>query len=198
VRYATETRVLPLAAPALLIAATLQLSGCDRLIQARGTPDGAGAVVSESAAPDSPLLHFFRTGPIEVGSTRAEITAQLGEPDSVVAVAVLNRHDPETTDSIFTLFYPGLAANVYRADYDGKELLAALAIEDDRYLQPHSPIHLGTSGAAVRAALGEPDESDQEFLLYICDECLVAGHESIRFLLAQGAVRRIELHYWID
>jgi hypothetical protein len=152
----------------------------------------------QPAVTDSGIALFFMAGPVDVGSTRAGLAAALGRPDSVAVTVMANRHDPAVTDSLFTLHYDGLVATVHRAGYDGRELLTGLTVLSDRYLQPDSPVRLGDSASAVRLALGEPDESDADTLIYLCDECLAAGYEAVRFHLVGDAVRRIEVHYWLD
>jgi hypothetical protein len=151
-----------------------------------------------SSATDSGIALFFMAGPVDVGSTRDGLAAALGQPDSVAMTVLANRHDPAVTDSVFTLHYDGLIATVHRAGYDGRELLTGLTVLSDRFLQPDTPVRLGASASAVRLALGEPDESDADALVYLCDECLAAGYEAVRFHLVGDVVRRIEVHYWLD
>jgi hypothetical protein len=102
------------------------------------------------------------------------------------------------TDSLFTLYWDGLVAEVHRAGYDGKEILSGLTILDPRFLRPESPVRPGTAVADVIAALGEPDEMGPDRLLYVCEECLAAGYELAHFVVARDTVRRIELRYWVD
>jgi hypothetical protein len=176
-----------------LLVLLVLLAGCER-----------GAPVEEpSAAPlhvpsDSGVDAFFARGPMVLGPSRAELTAQLGEPDSVAVRTVENRHDPAATDSIVTFYYDGLAAEIHVAGYDGKEILSALLIGDSRYLQAGTPVRLGDSEASVRAALGDPDEAGESHLEYMCDDCLAAGQETTRFVLEQGVVTRIEVRYWVE
>jgi hypothetical protein len=151
-----------------------------------------------SAVTDSGIALFFVAGPVDVGSTRDGLATALGQPDSVAVTVLANRHDPAVTDSVFTLHYDGLIATVHRAGYDGRELLTGLTVLSDRFLEPDTPVRLGASASAVRLALGEPDESDAGTLVYLCDECLAAGYEAVRFHLVGDAVRRIEVHYWLD
>lgn len=168
-------------------------AACER----RGSAVPTGGV-AHPAAVESGIAAFFNNGPVPIGSTRDELTLQLGEPDSTVARTVTNRHDPSMTDSVLTLFHDGLVAEIHRAGYDGKEMLSSLVILDDRYLRPESPVRIGSGAAAVQAAFGEPDDHEADTLLYMCDECLVAGHETVRFVLDGAAVRRIEIGFWVD
>ncbi|CAN5715864.1 hypothetical protein BH23GEM9_BH23GEM9_35730 [soil metagenome] len=177
-----------------LLPAVLAVPGCNRPVP----PSGDAASVAPPLGEESEVARFFRLGPPQTGSSRAAIMSTLGEPDSVESVTVANRHDPSVTDSIFTLHYDGISAVVYRAGYDGKEILVALDITDARHLQASAPVRIGTTSEDVVATLGEPSGSSAEHLEYTCEECLISGHETVRFLLHRGAVSRIEVRYWID
>jgi hypothetical protein len=147
---------------------------------------------------DSGVGRFFATGPLELGTSRSQLAAAVGQPDSVRGIAFPNRHDPEVTDSLFTLYWDGLVAEVHRAGYDGKEILSQLTILHPRFLRPESPVRPGTVVADVLAALGEPDEMGPDRMLYVCAECLAAGYELAHFVVVRDTVRRIELRYWVD
>jgi hypothetical protein len=179
----------------MLMLALPIFAACER---ATTRAPAAEHVSPRDAAAQDGVAAFFEGGPMQPGGTRAELAAALGPPDSVHSRAVPNRHDATVTDSIVTLFHDGLVAEFHFAGYDGKEILAALQISDDRYLRPDSPVRLGEDEAAVRAALGEPDVADIDFLEYTCEGCLVAGHEAVVFVLERGAVRRIDLRCWVD
>jgi hypothetical protein len=168
-------------------------AGCDR-----GAPAGDPPVAPLHVPSDSGVDAFFARGPMVLGPSRAELTAQLGEPDSVAVRTVENRHDPAATDSIVTFYYDGLTAEIHVAGYDGKEILSALVIGNSRYLQAGTPVQLGDSEASVRAALGDPDEAGESHLDYMCDDCLAAGQETTRFVLDRGVVTRIEVRYWVE
>ncbi|HSJ10212.1 MAG TPA: hypothetical protein VK928_09870 [Longimicrobiales bacterium] len=163
-------------------------------------PDDASHVLTPppTAAGDSALAGFIDNALELPGRTRAELAARLGEPDSTSARTVENRHDPSVTDSVLTLHYPGLVAEIYRAGYDGKEILASVEVSDAVHLRPMVDAGIGTSADAVRAALGEPATATATLLEYVCDECLVSGHETVRFTLEEGIVRRIHIQYWVD
>jgi hypothetical protein len=176
----------------VVLLCVLLTTGCDR-------PQDADPPATPLHVPsDSGIDAFFARGPMEVGPSRAELVAQLGEPDSVSMRTVQNRHDPSVTDTIVKYYFGGLTAEIHVAGYDGKEILAALDIADDRYLRADSPVRLGDTGDAVRATLGEPDESGESYLEYHCEDCLAAGQETTRFVLTGGLVTRIEVRYWVD
>jgi hypothetical protein len=183
------------AAPAAALAAVLlPAAACRR-------PDPPPEPAAEALwAPDEDtgVGAFFAAGPLELGTSRAELVAAVGEPDSVRGEALPNRHDPAVTDSLFTLYWDGLEAQVHRAGYDGKEILGQLTILHPRFMRPESPVRPGTAVADVLDALGEPDELGPDRMLYLCDDCLAGGYELARFVVARDTVRRIELRYWVD
>jgi len=159
--------------------------------------DGRSAEeVPESA--ETPVEAFFRYGPVTLGETSAAVRAALGQPDSVVTAPVPNRHDPAVTDSLSTLYYRGLRAEFFRAGYDGRELLSALDIFDDRYLRPDSPLRMGMAEAEVRLALGEPSTAAGGVLGYVCSSCDAAGNDVLELRLLRGQLQRITLRYWLD
>lgn len=147
---------------------------------------------------DSALAAFLTDGIVHPGRSREQILARLGAADSVSARTVENRHDPSVTDSVLTLHHDGVIIEIYRAGYDGKEILGSLQIRSDAHLQQSSGIRIGSPAADVRALLGEPTTASATELVYECDECLVTGHETLRFVLEQGNVRTIHVQYWID
>jgi hypothetical protein len=176
----------------MVLLCMLLTAGCERPRDAE--PPAARLHVPS----DSGIDAFFARGPVEVAPSRAGLVAQLGEPDSVSMRTVQNRHDPSATDTIATYYFAGLTAEIHVAGYDGKEILAALYIADDRYLRADSPVRLRDTAEAVRGVLGEPDESGESYLEYHCDDCLAAGQETTRFVLTGGVVTRIEVRYWVD
>jgi hypothetical protein len=180
----------------LLAAALLACSGAGD----DAAPDEASdaLVPPPTAADDSALAGFIDSALVQPGRTRAELTAALGEPDSTSARTVENRHDPSVTDSVLTLHYPGLVAEIYRAGYDGKEILASIEVSDAAHVRAAGNAGLGATADAVRATLGEPATATDTLLEYVCDACLVSGHETVRFILGQGTVRRIHIRYWVD
>jgi len=162
----------------------------------RGSRQEGEDVARQSA--ETPVEAFFRYGPVTLGSTRAALRSALGAPDSVAARAAANPHDPAVTDSVVALYYPGLRAEFYRAGYDGKELLSELAIADDRYLRPESPLRIGMAEDEIRLVLGQPSGVAGGVLSFPCTTCNAAGYDILELQLANGQLRRITLHYWID
>lgn len=159
--------------------------------------EGAGGDGDEQSA-DTPVEAVFRYGPVPIGQTLAEIRNALGPPDSAAVRAVTNRHDGSVTDSVFTVHYAGLSAEVYRATFDGKELLSSVVITSDDRLRADSPLRLGMSEDELRLLLGEPTAAAGGVLSYACTSCNAAGYDFLELLLARGQLRRITLRYWIN
>jgi hypothetical protein len=181
---------------ALLLVAAASTSGCDGAPGDDMTPNAG--VAPPALSMDGGLAAFLQDGPIDVGSSRSTVLERLGEPDSLVARAVANRHDPTVTDSVFELYYDGLTAELYRAGYDGKEMLTGIVISDARFMTPLASVRPGSPAADLLAELGEPTESDAGVLRYLCDACLVSGHETVDFTIAGGSIRAIRIQYWIE
>jgi len=169
----------------------LALSACGR-----GSREQDEDVSQQSA--ETPVEAVFRYGPVKLGRTRAELRRVLGAADSVVTTPVVNRHDPAVTDSVLVVHYPQLAIELYRASYDGRELLAGVRIADDRYLRPESPLRLGMTENEVRLLLGEPTSAGDGVLRYACTSCNAAGYDVLELQLADGLLQLITLRYWID
>lgn len=178
---------------AVVLAASVATVACDREAVEEEPPAAPLHV-----AADSGIAAFLAHGPVELGQTREALRGQFGEPDSATARTTENRHDPTVTDTVATLYWPGLTAEVHVAGYDGKEILSSLVLADERFLQSSSPVRLGDPADAVRAEFGEPDGAGDDYLEYICDDCLAAGHEAVRFVLTRAVVSRVEIRYWVE
>lgn len=174
---------------ALLI--LLLLAGCNR-----GAQQAADGVSQQEA--DTPVEAFFRFGPVEMGRSRESVRRALGAADSTAASVVANRHDASVNDSVFTLHYGGLAVEIYRASYDGKELLTSLRITDNRFLRPESPLRIGMSRDDILLVLGDAEREEDGDLFYTCMSCGIAGYDALELRLEQGSLREILLQYWID
>lgn len=180
------TRTLPLALLALLAV------GCSPSAQRPPESD----IQHQLAA--TPVEAFFLYGPVELGTSRAQLRERLGEPDSVSQRVLPNPHDPAVIDTVFTVHHPGLEVEIYRASFDGRELLAALAIGDDRWLRAESPLRLGMSPADIRLALGEPEHEEDGDLFFTCTTCTVGGQDGLELRVDGGRLSRIRVQYWID
>lgn len=175
----------------LLMLALLACSACMRE-RAETDPDISGQ------AAESGVEAFLRFGIADIGTTRAELRARLGEPDSVRRGAVANLHDPAVMDSVVTLHYPGVSAEIYVASFDRRELLASLVLSDDRHLRGESPLRMGMPVDEILLALGEPVRRTDSLLSYECTTCGLGANDTLELHVAGGALRRIEVQYWID
>jgi hypothetical protein len=180
------TRTLPLALLALFA------FGCSR--SAHNPP--ASDVEHQLAG--TPVEAFFLYGPVELATSRAQLRERLGAPDSVLQRVLPNPHDPGVIDTVFTVHHPGLAVEIYRASFDGRELLASLSIADDRWLRAESPLRLGMSRDAIRLALGEPEHEEDGDLFFTCTTCTVGGQDGLELRMDGGRLSRIRVQYWID
>ena len=188
--------MIPHRTAALLLLTLVGVSACDRA-PAEEMPPTSGVVPPELSM-DSGLAAFLHEGPIDLGSSRTSVVAQLGEPDSLVARTVANRHDPSVMDSVFELHYDGLTAELHRAGYDGKEMLTGVVISDARFVTPAATVRPGTPEAELLSEFGDPTDRGGDRLRYVCDACLVSGHETVDFTVAGGVVRTIRIQYWIE
>lgn len=175
--------------PGALLILLVAVGGCRR-------PEPEPDVSQQAAA--TPVEAFFRYGMVEIAATRAALAEALGTPDSTSFRTVTNAHDASVTDTIFTIHYPGLAVELYRATFDGRELIAAMHIADNRWLRPESPLQLGMTREQVRLALGEPERDEDGDLFYTCASCNLDGQDSLELLMERGTLQRIIVHYWLD
>lgn len=89
---------------------------------------------------------------------------RLGEPRSVEAEPVENRHVPGQIDTLRTLTWEGLAVQVY-AVADGKELLQEIRVTGPGY-ETAEGLSVGSSRSAVREALGAPIRTEGDTVTY--------------------------------
>jgi hypothetical protein len=159
--------------------------------QADTTADTIGAAASGAET-------FFRYGLIDLGHTREELQAKLGAPDSVSSRPFQNRHDKTQTDSVLTIHYPGLAAEIYRVSANGKELTVSVRVSDNRYIEPTAPVRIGMSQADVRTLMGAADDSSGGVLSYACATCTALGNERIEVRLSGSRVAAVTVFHSID
>jgi hypothetical protein len=86
--------------------------------------------------------------------TRAGLANRLGAADRVELVTQPNRHVEGVTDSLFTIYYPGLVAGVHKPG-GGEDLVSHVALTDTRYVA-FPRIGIGAQQDSVMAALGPP------------------------------------------
>ena len=140
---------------------------------------------------------YIREGAIAAGLDRAGVIARFGEPDSVVRIAVPNRHDPAVTDSVVTLEYAGARYVFYVVTAGGGyDILDGAEVESNEHLR-HTAPGIGTPEASLRAWFGEHGVERERELEYDCASCEVP--QPVTFELdADDRVRRIRFDYYVD
>jgi hypothetical protein len=180
-------------AQALAAAFMLAGAGCNRT-----APPPVDAAADSLGAAASGAETFFRYGLVQTGGTRAALQAKLGDPDSITARPVQNRHDSTQTDSVLVAHYPGLAVEIYRVTNGGRELTSSVRITDNRYIEASSPIRIGLTQDDIANVMGPPTERTGETLVYACPTCTELGNERIEVTLADGRIAAITIFYSID
>ncbi|MGH7444069.1 MAG: hypothetical protein ACREKM_04295, partial [Longimicrobiales bacterium] len=157
-------------------------------MQAGGLPQVAGATAAAR-------LQQYAEGALGLESvTRAGLQERFGPPDSAHSKPTPNRHIPGQTDSIVTVYYPGLAVELYRTD-PGTEFVQRADVSTDRWL--HFGPGIGAPAAVMTGALGEPSEQTDSTLVFRCTACSPVN-EPITFFLADGRVHRVRFAYYVD
>ena len=152
-------------------------------------PDATGGAPA-SALPEG--CQGLERSLLQTAPTRAELRARFGEPDSIAAVTVPNRHVEGVTDTLFTVHYPALIVSIHTPG-GGDDLPSSVQVDDNRYVA-FPRIGIGAAADSVIAALGEPTRRDPDGLVYDCGEV----EQPVRFELADGRVRRIAIAYYVD
>jgi len=117
-----------------------------------------------------------------------DIIQKLGKPKTVKTTKTANKHDPSAEDTIRTLSYPGLVAEVYQARKFKKDLIVRL-IMTKRSPELKLPVTLGASRDFVISRLGEPSQDKGDTVIYSDD-----GRDlDIQF--KDSKVSRIEWYY---
>jgi hypothetical protein len=163
------------------------------------TPDEARRAVQDEPEDESRRLALpdgcegLEDQILVVQPTRAALHARFGAPDSVIGEAQPNRHVEGVTDSIFTVYYPGLVVNLHMPG-GGTDLTVHVDVEHNRYLA-FPRIGIGAAADSVMAALGPPTQREPATLIYDCGE---AVEQPVRFALSDNRVRRILVDYYVD
>jgi hypothetical protein len=195
---------------ALIFGFTL-LAGCapDADREAVPVDGGPGAVeeVAETSARDRagvPELPgetarerckaFYEEGLAVAARTRSELREELGEPGAIEGETEPNRHDPARMDSLWTVRYDGLAAEIRTAG--GNDLLERMTVTDSRHLRYREPA-IGTTEDAVTAILGDPDREADGDPQYLCAPEPMPDMP-ITFRIAGGRVAVVVWEYYVD
>jgi hypothetical protein len=154
--------------------------------------DGGDTPAAEAAALPDREEFVTRGLGIDAG-TRESLRAALGEPDSLGAEVLPNRHVPGVMDTIYTVIHSDLTARIHHPG-GGGDLLSSVEVSANRHLR--YPV-IGLDVARIDAAFGRPDEASDSSLTYSCTSC-VAGDDPVQLLFAEGKVRRVRFNYYVD
>lgn len=128
-----------------------------------------------------------------IGETVAEVTSNLGNPESFKTEKVKNRHNPEQIDEINELFYDGLYIKIYKVTETNKEFITDLSVTNDRYHMKWG-LNVGSSNDEVKNILGSPSEEKHNVFIYRTDE----APSHVSFYFRNGTVYRIDWSFYID
>jgi hypothetical protein len=84
-----------------------------------------------------------------------ELLRELGPPQRVATEARANAYQPDQTDTLRTLVYPGLRALVYDVSGSPKTFLIRLSLLTKRYATPEG-LRVGDTGERALRVLGSP------------------------------------------
>ncbi|HUG38977.1 MAG TPA: hypothetical protein VMM12_00745 [Longimicrobiales bacterium] len=179
--------------PAVLAALPACAPGPPPVDQAPGGDSTADSVEAAWASVQGLSCEGLAWRILKVDPTRAELAAEFGRPDSIVATTEPNRHVRGQLDSLFTVHYPGLMS-ILRKPEGGRDMVDHAVVTANRFLA-HPQIGIDAPAARVIQALGEPTRRSPAALVYECGD---GAEEPVTFHLAGGAVSRIEIDFYLD
>lgn len=172
-----------------------KLSNADEALPSATVNPGAGGQQVRALTADSLRDDLVENG-LLVPDTHVAAVSKLGQPDSAHTRPEQNPHDQSRTDSIISLYYPGLHLEYHLISEGGKEILTTAEVSDNRYLK-YPDLGIGASGSRIVSALGEPDERSDNKFEYRCSRCL--GYESpLYFHLVDNVVKSLEYRFPLD
>jgi hypothetical protein len=139
--------------------------------------------------------HFALHGLKYVGWNRNDMRQQLGEPDSIVAELVANKHDATRTDTVFHVYYPNVYAEFYFVTEDGKEIVTEIKVSDNQHLND-AGVRIGDPWEKVRSFLGPPN-GDESTNMYLCETCEDAD-DPLYVVVENGVVVAIRFTFYLD
>jgi hypothetical protein len=125
--------------------------------------------------------------------SRAGLRAAGGAPAQVEAATEPNRHVPGAIDSLFTVRYRDLVADL-RTPSGGRDMAERVVVTGSRWVR-HDGLGIGAPAAQVTAILGEPTARRPDALVY---DCGMHTEQPVTFQLAGNVVERIEIDYYVD
>lgn len=147
-----------------------------------------------SATAEERLREYAEGAVVLEDPTPSGLRSEFGAPDSTHARPTPNRHIPGQTDSIVTVYYPGLTVEAYRTA-DARELVQRVDVLANRWLRRAPGI--GAGREEVGGALGAPTEQSDSTLAYLCMQCGPV-EEPITFFFADDRVRRVRFAFYVD
>ncbi len=175
-------------------------------------PDAGGAATSDAGepadAPPSPTDTASEPSPTrsrELASltcddlesqilprepTRRTLRDAFGEPDETSVTTEPNRHDPQVTDSLFTLTWPGSEFRVRKAT--GDDFPVRAEISEPGVMEPDL---IGVDTARVVEVLGQPRRRSDGELVY---DCGMGASEPVTLYVEDGAVTGVRVSYYVD
>ncbi|MGH7449540.1 MAG: hypothetical protein ACRELT_18335 [Longimicrobiales bacterium] len=153
---------------------------------------GSGVTIDGSAAVPAGCDDLHNTI-LKATPTRQTFGAAFGSPDSMIRSVEPNRHVPGALDSLFTVYYPGLAMSI-RTPEAARDMATHVHIESNRYLA-YPGIGIGTTPERLVDFLGDPSERDQEALTWDCSEHV---EQPVTFRIVGGRVHAIDITYYVD
>lgn len=137
---------------------------------------------------------FYEEGLAVEALTRVALRGELGEPIAALHTTEPNRHLPERTDTLWTLRYEGLQAEIRTAG--GNDLLERVGVTEDRHLRFAEP-RIGSPRAEVVERLGAPHEDRDGDLRYLCAPEPMPDMP-VTFRMEGGRVAAIVWEYYVD
>jgi hypothetical protein len=140
---------------------------------------------------------FIQEGPEFLGriivSPKNDVIGKLGEPLNMTRKEVKNRHD-DVMDTVYELVYEGLYLEIYEVTLDNRSFVYHIVVTGKKY-KPKWGLGVGTTKSQVKAALGNPDETNMDEWSYVASD--VFPH-SVIFYFEKDRVQKIEWLYILD
>ena len=129
---------------------------------------------------------------------RNALAAQLGRPDSATAHPTANPYNTAQTDSVVTVFYPGLRLHyiVLGAARGETDMLLRADVSDNRYLK-YPALGVGASVGDIVSALGQPEERTNDTISYSCALHVMEG-STVYFHFEGDRVKFVEYTFYVD
>lgn len=132
-----------------------------------------------------------------LGESRSAVRAVLGEPDWEILEPVANRHYPEHTDQLHTLYYPGLVIRILEATLSpGGDLLISVRMSENR--TNVLPPLIGLTTREITSTYGLPSRTDGHAFEYANIEEPQEGEDFVSIRFDKGAVAEVEWNFYVD